>query len=230
MAVLVACSTFLCGACGSPIFGYSSAMPRPPRMQSVTRPRVRPSRRSAREIVLVNRARKTAQAAATDIRYATPLCDRVEVKDADYDGLEGAGLVLITSGVNEKTGGAIDRSDPEGRIKLLDQNAAIYREIVPKIVRAAPNAVLVDGSATAPGPRGALAAAETESREAHGRIKGFEGDRTQRTIARKPPHPAPHRERCASMPRERGSDISLDARRRAARWRSGTGNTTRRSD
>jgi lactate/malate dehydrogenase, NAD binding domain len=118
------------------------------------------------------------------------VCDRVKVKDADYDGLEGAGLVLITSGVNEKTGGAIDRSDPEGRIKLLDQNAAIYREIVPKIVRAAPNAVLVDGSATAPGPRGALAAAETESREAHGRIKGFEGDRTQRTIARKPPHPA----------------------------------------
>jgi len=101
------------------------------------------TRGSAREIVLVNRTRKTAEAVATDIRYGTPLCDRVEVKDADYDGLEGAGLVLITSGVNEKTGGAIDRSDPEGRLKLLDRNAAIYREIVPKIVRAAPMAVLV---------------------------------------------------------------------------------------
>jgi L-lactate dehydrogenase len=101
------------------------------------------TRGSAREIVLVNRTRKTAEAVATDIRYGTPLCDRVDVKDADYDGLEGAGLVLITSGVNEKTGGAIDRSDPEGRLKLLDQNAAIYREIVPKIVRAAPMAVLV---------------------------------------------------------------------------------------
>src|SRR5262249_24176377 len=51
--------------------------------------------------------------------------------------------ILITSGVNEKTGGAIDRSDPKGRLKLLDRNAAIYREIVPKIVRAAPMAVLV---------------------------------------------------------------------------------------
>jgi L-lactate dehydrogenase len=101
------------------------------------------TRGSAREIVLVNRTRKTAEAVATDIRYGTPLCDRVEVKDADYDGLEGAGLVLITSGVNEKTGGAIDRKDPEGRLKLLDQNAAIYREIVPKIVRTAPMAVLV---------------------------------------------------------------------------------------
>jgi len=52
-------------------------------------------------------------------------------------------VVLITSGVNEKTGGATDRSDPQGRLKLLDQNAAIYREIVPQIVRAAPEAVLV---------------------------------------------------------------------------------------
>jgi L-lactate dehydrogenase len=101
------------------------------------------TRGSAREIVLVNRTRKTAEAVATDIRYGTPLCDRVEVKDADYDGLEGAGVILITSGVNERTGGAIDRGDPEGRLKLLDQNAAIYRQIVPAIVRAAPKAVLV---------------------------------------------------------------------------------------
>jgi L-lactate dehydrogenase len=101
------------------------------------------TRGSAREIVLVNRTRKTAEAVATDIRYGTPLCDRVEVKDADYDGLAGAGVILITSGVNERTGGAIDRGDPEGRLKLLDQNAAIYRQIVPAIVRAAPKAVLV---------------------------------------------------------------------------------------
>jgi L-lactate dehydrogenase len=52
-------------------------------------------------------------------------------------------VVLITSGVNEKTGGATDRSDPQGRLRLLDKNAAIYRDIVPQIVRAAPNAVLV---------------------------------------------------------------------------------------
>jgi L-lactate dehydrogenase len=51
--------------------------------------------------------------------------------------------VLITSGINEKTGGATDRSDPQGRLKLLDRNAAIYRQIVPKIVKAAPKAVLI---------------------------------------------------------------------------------------
>jgi L-lactate dehydrogenase len=52
-------------------------------------------------------------------------------------------VILITSGVNEKTGGATDRSDAQGRLRLLEKNAAIYRDIVPKIVSAAPQAVLV---------------------------------------------------------------------------------------
>jgi L-lactate dehydrogenase len=101
------------------------------------------TRGSAREIVLVNRTRKTAQAVATDIRYGTPLGAKVDIVDGDYDALAGCGVVLITSGVNEKTGGATDRSDPQGRLKLLDKNAAIYRDIVPKIATAAPDAVLV---------------------------------------------------------------------------------------
>jgi L-lactate dehydrogenase len=101
------------------------------------------TRGSAREIVLVNRTRKTAEAVATDMRYGTPLGPKVEIADGDYDALKGAGVVLITSGVNEKKGGATDRNDPKGRLKLLGKNAEIYRDIVPKIVSAAPEAVLV---------------------------------------------------------------------------------------
>src|SRR6201996_7444626 len=101
------------------------------------------NRGSAREVVLVNRTRKTAEAVATDLRYGVPLGPEVEITDGDYEALEGSGVVLITSGVNEKTGGATDRSDPQGRLRLLDKNAEIYRDIVPKIVRAAPEAVLV---------------------------------------------------------------------------------------
>jgi L-lactate dehydrogenase len=101
------------------------------------------TRGSAREIILVNRTRKTAEAVATDIRYGAPLGPKVDISDGDYDTLSGVGVILITSGVNEKTGGATDRSDPQGRLKLLDKNAAIYRDIVPKIARAAPDAVLV---------------------------------------------------------------------------------------
>jgi L-lactate dehydrogenase len=101
------------------------------------------TRGSAREIVLVNRTRKVAKAVATDLRYGIPLGPRIAISDGDYDALNGAGVVLITSGVNEKTGGATDRSDAQGRLRLLEKNAAIYRDIVPKIVSAAPQAVLV---------------------------------------------------------------------------------------
>jgi L-lactate dehydrogenase len=83
------------------------------------------TRGSAREIVLVNRTRKTAEAVATDLRYGTPLGPKVDIVDGDYGALAGAGVVLITSGVNEKTGGATDRSDPRGRLRLLEKNAAI---------------------------------------------------------------------------------------------------------
>ena len=101
------------------------------------------NRGSAREIVLVNRSRKTAEAVATDMRYGTPLGPKVDIVDGDYEDLEGAGIVLITAGVNEKTGGATDRNDRQGRLRLLDKNADIYRDIVPKIVRAEPKAVLL---------------------------------------------------------------------------------------
>ena len=74
---------------------------------------------------------------------ARRLSPKVDISHGDYDALAGAGVVLITSGVNEKTGGATDRNDPQGRLRLLEKNAAIYRDIVPQIVRAAPKAVLV---------------------------------------------------------------------------------------
>src|SRR5215468_6129154 len=101
------------------------------------------TRGSAREIVLVNRTRKTAEAVATDLRYGTPLGRRVEIVDGDYGALKDAAIVLITSGVNEKTGGATDRNDPQGRLRLLARNASIYRDIIPRIVAAAPGAVLL---------------------------------------------------------------------------------------
>jgi L-lactate dehydrogenase len=68
---------------------------------------------------------------------------RAEINAGDYDGLAGSALVIITAGVNEKTGGATDRSDPQGRLRLLGSNADIYRDLVPSIVHAAPQAVML---------------------------------------------------------------------------------------
>jgi L-lactate dehydrogenase len=100
-------------------------------------------RGSAREIVLVDRTRKRAKAVATDLRYGSPLGPKTTVVDGEYDDLADAALVIITAGINEKAGGATDRNDPKGRLRLLDTNAEIYRDIVPQIVRAAPGAVLL---------------------------------------------------------------------------------------
>src|SRR6266516_4329957 len=52
-------------------------------------------------------------------------------------------LVVRTAGVNERAGGATDRSDPQGRLRLLDTNAKVYAQIVPKVVAVAPGAVLM---------------------------------------------------------------------------------------
>ena len=100
-------------------------------------------RGSAREIVLLDRTRPRATAVTLDMRYGGPVSPTADIRDGSYEDLEGADLVMITAGVNEKTGGATDRSDAEGRLKLLDANASIYREIVPQVVAAAPDAVLM---------------------------------------------------------------------------------------
>jgi L-lactate dehydrogenase len=100
-------------------------------------------RGSARDVVLVDKAAERATAVATDMRYGTPLSPAVEVTAGDWADLAGAGVVLICAGVNEKSGGATDRDDPRGRLKLLEPNAAVYRDVVPRIVEVAPDAVLV---------------------------------------------------------------------------------------
>src|ERR1700694_5736324 len=100
------------------------------------------TRGSARSVVIVDRTRKRAKAVATDLRYGTPLCPKTNVVDGDYPDLADAELIMITAGINEKAGGATDRSDPQGRLRLLNKNADIYRDLVPRVLRYAPEAVI----------------------------------------------------------------------------------------
>jgi L-lactate dehydrogenase len=97
----------------------------------------------ARDLVLVDRTRARAKGVATDIRYGAALFGVTDLRDGDYADLAGAALVMVTVGVNEKSGGATDRDDPAGRLKLLDTNAAVYREVIPRVVAAAPDAVIL---------------------------------------------------------------------------------------
>jgi L-lactate dehydrogenase len=100
-------------------------------------------RASASEIVLVNRDRKRAEGVANDIRYGAALSGEVEIRDGGYGDLSGAALVMVTAGANEKAGGATDRGDPAGRLRLLDRNVEVYRDILPRLFRVAPTALIL---------------------------------------------------------------------------------------
>jgi L-lactate dehydrogenase len=100
-------------------------------------------RARVRELVLIDRNQARARAVATDMHYGVPLSPLVTITDGGYDDIVDAGVVVITAGVNEKAGGATNRSDPAGRLRLLDANVAIYQDIVPQLVKAAPQAVIL---------------------------------------------------------------------------------------
>ncbi len=88
-----------------------------------------------REIVLVDLNAKRAEAEANDIRHAVPFAHPVDVHAGDYAALQGCRAVVITAGVNQKPG--------ETRLQLLERNAAVFRQVVPNILRHAPDAILV---------------------------------------------------------------------------------------
>lgn len=97
----------------------------------------------AREIVLLDRNYKLAQAVATDLQYGAVLSPRTDIYAGDYSDLTGSALVMITAGINEKTGGATDRNDPAGRLKLLNTNAEVFKDIIPQVIKVIPKAVIL---------------------------------------------------------------------------------------
>jgi L-lactate dehydrogenase len=97
----------------------------------------------AREVVVINRNRKRAVGVVSDAQYGSGVLRAVDLVAGDYSDLTGAALVMITAGANEKAGGAIDRHDPRGRLQLLDMNAKIFNDIVPRIRSVAPETLIV---------------------------------------------------------------------------------------
>jgi L-lactate dehydrogenase len=100
-------------------------------------------RARARKMVLVDRDEARAKAVATDMHYGEPLSALLDIQDGGYDDLADAGVVVVTAGVNEKAGGATDRKDPAGRLRLLDANVKVFEDIVPRIVKVAPQAPIL---------------------------------------------------------------------------------------
>jgi L-lactate dehydrogenase len=94
-------------------------------------------------VVVLDKNHERAKGVVADLQYGATLSPAVELLAGDYNELADAVLVIVTAGVNEKAGGATDRSDPAGRLKLLDTNAGVYRDIVSRIVAVAPRALIL---------------------------------------------------------------------------------------
>lgn len=90
------------------------------------------------EIVLVDRNTALAQAQAEDILHATPFAAPITVRSGGIPDLAGAGIVVIAAGAAQKDG--------ETRLDLLKRNADIFAAIIPAILDAAPDALLLIAS------------------------------------------------------------------------------------
>jgi L-lactate dehydrogenase len=92
-------------------------------------------RGAASEVVLIDRNHKRAIAEAEDILHATPFAYVTRVRAGEYPDLTGAGAVILAAGVGQRPG--------ETRLELLERNAAVFAEIIPQVLDAAPDAILV---------------------------------------------------------------------------------------
>jgi len=88
-----------------------------------------------REIVLVDRTRARAEAEAHDILDAVPFAHPLTVRAGDYADLAGCRVVVITAGAARVPG--------ETRFQVLQHNVAVFEQIVPFIVQAAGDAILL---------------------------------------------------------------------------------------
>ncbi|WP_299862310.1 L-lactate dehydrogenase [uncultured Hoeflea sp.] len=86
-------------------------------------------------IVLVDANPALARAQAQDIAHATPFAATVAIHAGEYGDLEGAAVVIIAAGVNQKPG--------ESRLALLERNVEVFRSVISGVMDAAPGAILL---------------------------------------------------------------------------------------
>lgn len=100
-------------------------------------------RGSCHEIVLLDLDKRRALGVEADLSHGEVLCPPTRIRAGGYDELADAAVVVVTAGINEKAGEAIDRGDQQGRLRLLPPNADVYRDVVPQIAAAAPQAPIL---------------------------------------------------------------------------------------
>jgi L-lactate dehydrogenase len=89
----------------------------------------------APEIVLIDEDRGRAEGEAMDLSHAVPFSWPGRVWAGDYGDCGTAAVVVLTAGAGQKPG--------ETRLALAARNAAIFRDVVPRVMAANPHAMLL---------------------------------------------------------------------------------------
>jgi L-lactate dehydrogenase len=91
---------------------------------------------AARAIMLLDRDRKRAEGEVMDLASGMPYVSPVEISAGDYPDLADADLVVITAGRKQKPG--------QTRLDLSRDNVELFKEIIPQVVKYAPQAILLN--------------------------------------------------------------------------------------
>jgi L-lactate dehydrogenase len=87
------------------------------------------------ELVLIDANRARAEGEAMDLNHAVPFARAMEIWAGDYGDCAGAALTLIAAGSAQRPG--------ETRLDLLRRNAAIFGDIVPRVVAHNPGGIIL---------------------------------------------------------------------------------------
>ena len=77
------------------------------------------------ELVLIDADQKKAHGEAADIAHGRPFAHMMQIYAGDYADVGDCGLIIVTAGVAQKTGG---RSKA-----FVDENVEILKNIIPQI-------------------------------------------------------------------------------------------------
>ena len=89
----------------------------------------------ASELVLIDVDRRRAEGEAMDLAHAVPFTKPIRVWAGDYEDCRGAAVTVITAGAAQKPG--------ESRRALVERNAAIFGQIVPRVADANPDGIIL---------------------------------------------------------------------------------------
>src|SRR3954454_8294648 len=89
----------------------------------------------ASEIVLSDANERRAEGEAMDLMHAVPFARTARVWAGPVEACRGATVTVVAAGAAQKPG--------ETRLDLLQKNASIFRELVPRIAAANPNGIIL---------------------------------------------------------------------------------------